>query len=675
MPTSGLSGDKYLTIQFWETFDKDSFLDPHDHRFRYWHTPRLQLVDVSTFVNDGISVVLAKVSFGTGSNTGKVSALTQDLRQGTSLPVSSIHVQKQVSSTAAGSARVEMAEAGALQARASGGLDLTAPNASDEIHLARNDGGNLAKVSLGADQIVARGSLSVEGNIGANGNIHGVSGSGGIGVLGESTNGTGVLGQSQSDLGVIGIDIGVRGISVTGPGMQGESVTYSGVRGISELGLGVEGESTSGTGVQGKSQSNTGVRGDCVDGTGVRGESHSSLGVWGSSQSGSGMLGESHSSLGVWGRSTTGDGVLGEGQSGSGVRGTSQSGTGVQGESTTNTGVRGSSVGGLGVEGESTSGTGVRGASTSGIGVEGGSQRGIGVRGNSDIGIGMQGESLTNSGVRGTSELGLGVEGESVNRAGVQGSSTIGMGISGISSTGIGVFAQSTDGNDAIVGTSPNGDQQAAGVRGISAGNNSNGVIGEANNGPLAYAVWGQSNSGFAGVFSGNVKIENGNLNLSGTLTQGMGGFRIDHPLDPENKYLSHSFVESPDMLNIYNGNLTTNSNGDATALLPDYFEALNQDFCYQLTVIGQFAQAIVSGEVSNNRFTIKTDKPNVKVSWQITGIRKDLFANAHRLVVEEDKQAGERGTYLHAEAHGKPETQSVGYARGKQFKGPEKYS
>jgi hypothetical protein len=105
--------------------------------------------------------------------------------------------------------------------------------------------------------------------------------------------------------------------------------------------------------------------------------------------------------------------------------------------------------------------------------------------------------------------------------------------------------------------------------------------------------------------------------------------------------------------------------------VLPDYFEALNQDFRYQLTVIGQFAQAIVSGEVSNNQFTIKTDKPNVKVSWQITGIRKDLFANMHRLVVEEDKQADERGTYLHPEAYGKPQTQSVEYTRGKRLKGP----
>src|SRR6478736_942981 len=32
------------------------------------------------------------------------------------------------------------------------------------------------------------------------------------------------------------------------------------------------------------------------------------------------------------------------------------------------------------------------------------------------------------------------------------------------------------------------------------------------------------------------------------------GQFRIDHPLDPLHKYLQHSFVESPDMKNVYDG-------------------------------------------------------------------------------------------------------------------------
>jgi trimeric autotransporter adhesin len=77
---------------------------------------------------------------------------------------------------------------------------------------------------------------------------------------------------------------------------------------------------------------------------------------------------------------------------------------------------------------------------------------------------------------------------------------------------------------------------------------------------------------------------------------------------------------------------------------LPDYFEALNGDFRYQLTVIGQFAQAIVAKKISANRFVIRTSNPNVDVSWQITGIRHDAYANPYRIAVEEDKTAQEQG-------------------------------
>jgi len=85
---------------------------------------------------------------------------------------------------------------------------------------------------------------------------------------------------------------------------------------------------------------------------------------------------------------------------------------------------------------------------------------------------------------------------------------------------------------------------------------------------------------------------------------------------------LSISFVESPDMMNVYNGNITTDANGIAVVVLPDYFEAFNIDFRYQLTVIGTFAQAIISSEIQYNVFKIKTNKPNVKDSWQVAGIR-----------------------------------------------------
>lgn len=152
-----------------------------------------------------------------------------------------------------------------------------------------------------------------------------------------------------------------------------------------------------------------------------------------------------------------------------------------------------------------------------------------------------------------------------------------------------------------------------------------------------------------------------GDLNVTGNLSKGGGSFKIDHPLDPANKYLYHSFVESPDMMDVYNGNITTDQHGLATIVLPAYFQALNRDFRYQLTVIGQFAQAIVISEISDNRFTIKTNKHNVRVSWQVTGIRQDAFANAHRIPTEVDKPLTEQGHYLHPELFNAAPEQAVG--------------
>jgi hypothetical protein len=170
-------------------------------------------------------------------------------------------------------------------------------------------------------------------------------------------------------------------------------------------------------------------------------------------------------------------------------------------------------------------------------------------------------------------------------------------------------------------------------------------------------AVGGGVAGSYAGFFTGDVAID-------GNLSKLRGSFKIDHPLDPANKYLYHSFVESPDMKNMYDGLVVTDANGDAVVPLPEWFETLNRDFRYQLTVIGQFAQAIVTGEVASHQFSIKTDKPGVKVSWQVTGIRQDPWANAHRIPVEEQKDARERGHYLRPELYGAPEEASIAWAR-----------
>jgi hypothetical protein len=153
----------------------------------------------------------------------------------------------------------------------------------------------------------------------------------------------------------------------------------------------------------------------------------------------------------------------------------------------------------------------------------------------------------------------------------------------------------------------------------------------------------------------------NGNVAITGSLSKGSGTFKIDHPVDPENKFLYHSFVESPDMMNVYNGNITTKANGEAVVTLPEYFESLNKDFRYQLTVIGDFAQAIVYKKIANNKFVIKTNKPNIEVSWQVTGIRKDPFAEKNRVVPEVMKSPEEKGKYLHPNAYGLGPEKGIG--------------
>jgi hypothetical protein len=238
----------------------------------------------------------------------------------------------------------------------------------------------------------------------------------------------------------------------------------------------------------------------------------------------------------------------------------------------------------------------------------------------------------------------------------------------------VGVFGQST-------GTS------GVGLYGLASGSNAEGVHGESSGSGAAVngtssssgtGVYGTSASGYAGYFAGpvlttgritanagisasssgspagsflgNVSIS-GNLTVSGSVTKSSGTFKIDHPLDPANKFLSHSFVESPDMMNIYNGNVALDDKGEAVVPLPEWFGSLNKDFRYQLTAVGAPAPGLyIAEEIAGNQFKIAGGKRGGKVSWQVTGVRQDAFANAHRTPVEEEKTGTERGTYLHPE-------------------------
>ena len=175
----------------------------------------------------------------------------------------------------------------------------------------------------------------------------------------------------------------------------------------------------------------------------------------------------------------------------------------------------------------------------------------------------------------------------------------------------------------------------------------------------LALEVAGQSQFTGLSDFNATVVIRGllqtmGDVHIKGSLTKGKGQFKIDHPVDPANKYLSHSFVESPDMKNIYDGVVVLDEQGEAEVQLPDWFEPLNQDFRYQLTAIGAPAPKLhIARKIEDHQFRIAGGNGGLEVSWQVTGIRHDAYATAHPIAVEEEKLENEKGLYLHPEEHG----------------------
>jgi len=255
-----------------------------------------------------------------------------------------------------------------------------------------------------------------------------------------------------------------------------------------------------------------------------------------------------------------------------------------------------------------------------------------------------------------TTGFAIGVNGQS--------DSTDGVGVNGYASatTGFanGVFGQ-TDSTDGVgvfgfansttgFATGVVGVGDATGVFGQADSTDGTGVFGGAfATSGLNFGVYGFSNSpaGYAGWFDGDV-------NVNGTLTKSAGGFRIDHPLDPSGMYLSHSFVESPDMKNLYDGVVILDVNGEASVELPEWFEALNMDFRYQLTPIGEAMPNLhIAQEIEGNRFKIAGGIAEMKASWQVTGIRHDPFAEANRIQVEVQKPAEEQGAFLAPELYG----------------------
>ncbi|MBX3032033.1 MAG: hypothetical protein KF809_17955 [Chloroflexi bacterium] len=264
----------------------------------------------------------------------------------------------------------------------------------------------------------------------------------------------------------------------------------------------------------------------------------------------------------------------------------------------------------------------------------------VGVQGRADgpSGVGVRGQAPGSEayGVYGVAPYGVVGNGKVT---GVVGFGPTGIvGDAGTASGTVGVYGR---GRTAVRGSTTTGiavEGKATGASGI-------GVYGE---GP---------HNGYGAYFTGKVHV-------AGDFSATSKAFLIDHPLDPANRYLAHSNVESPDMLNVYSGSVTLNAKGRATVRLPRYFEVLNSDHRYQLTAIGAAAPGLhIARKVEGNRFVIAGGPAGLEVCWQVTGVRQDAYAKQHRVKVDTAKKPRDKGRYLEPEAHGKQRADGIGYA------------
>ena len=559
----------------------------------------------------------------------------------------------------------------------------------------------LATSTAGGANIGVSGiASSIKGTgVAGQGSAFGVSGTaanaGGVGVKGVATDITDITG---ADFGVQGIGHDATGAGVNGTNMAvtGSAFGVTGNSG-SSAGIGVQGSATSllgnTIGVQGLSASPTGSG---VVGSNTYSNPTSGVGVLGSCPNANGncdgVMGNTNStgngSAGVNGYENAGSGPV-YGVSGD-TNSTGPYAAGVVGNEGATSGLV------YGVSGYTAStgsgSTGVNGneAATSGVvyGVNGYSQspNGIGVNGSNGAAsgptIGVQGSSASPQGygLSGTSPnvavagfnqncdslgctLGTGIGGQFYTGVG----GTLLQGLSGTSfssltpvftvdSTGKGFFnggVSSTINNpngNAIVATNNATSGSAAALVGISYSSSAAGIAGYDYSTLGGGGLYGESHSasaaaidganfggGLAGSFFGGVSIT-GNLNVSGTITGSTKDFRIDDPIDPAGKYLYHASIESNEMANLYSGNVILDRRGEAIVDLPEWFEALNGDFRYQLTAIGRAAPVYIAQEIENHRFKIAGGRAGMKVSWQVTGVRRDAWAQSHPLRVEEDK-------------------------------------
>jgi hypothetical protein len=454
------------------------------------------------------------------------------------------------------------------------------------------------------------------------------------GVWGDSSSGQGVIGTSSAlyGAGVLGKanNVGVYGTNPTGgAGVYGDSVTGTGVVGYASAASGQN------YGVAGQSDSDSGYG---VSGLATAGAGTANFGVVGTLVGPSG-IDLSGLRAGVWGDSSVGDGVLGT----SGAL----YGAGVVGKAN-NVGVYGTNpTGGAGVYGDSVTGFGVYGVASASSGTN------YGVYGvsNSTIGIAVKGTCSAGTGVSGESTSGLGVYGVSSSGYAGKFESTSNTAVYGIS------YDSSSSSNDG--GYFAANSQYGSGVAANTTGQNAAGVFGLATHTTgFNWGVYGRTYSGTNGfgVFS------DGRFGSSGTKS-----FQIDHPLDPENKYLSHYCAEGPEPQNIYNGLIALDAAGEAWVELPAYFASINREPRYTLTAVGAAMPNLhVAQEVdlaaAPCRFRIAGGAAGGKVSWEVKAIRNDLWVQRYGAPVETDKTDEERGKYQRPELYGQPKEMGIWY-------------
>nr|MBP6732290.1 hypothetical protein [Chitinophagales bacterium] len=198
--------------------------------------------------------------------------------------------------------------------------------------------------------------------------------------------------------------------------------------------------------------------------------------------------------------------------------------------------------------------------------------------------------------------------------------------------------------------------------------NNTVGVYGEFNTTSSndAIGVYGKSvpSAGFGyGVYGEGLNygvFANGDLGASGAKT-----FAIDHPLDPSNKILRHFSIESPEVLNVYRGNVVLDASGEAVVQLPSYFHSVNREFSYVLTPIGAMANLYVKQEVdADGKFKVAGGNAGMKISWYVYAERNDPYMQQYpeKRQVEIPKRDYEVGKYIRPDLYGQPKEKGIFY-------------